>query len=65
MRRLVLVLFILAMVLFAGCSVEDSEDYEVEQAHLDCPFNEVDCEYPGYCGNYVDKNDNHICEHSG
>jgi len=30
----------------------------------DCPFGFVDEEYPGYCGRYIDTNNDGICDHS-
>ena len=30
----------------------------------DCPFGEVDCEFPGECGAYIDTNADRICDHS-
>ena len=30
----------------------------------DCPFDEVDCKFPGKCGNYIDRDKNQICDHS-
>ncbi len=31
---------------------------------LDCPFEEVNCEYPGNCGRYVDYNSDGLCDYS-
>jgi NapH/MauN family ferredoxin-type protein len=31
---------------------------------VDCPFDEVDCEFPGDCGAYIDVNGDRICDHS-
>jgi hypothetical protein len=33
-------------------------------AELDCPFGEVNSEYPGKCGQYTDENKDSICDHS-
>ena len=30
----------------------------------DCPFWKVNCEFPGDCGRYIDKNEDNICDHS-
>jgi len=30
----------------------------------DCPNEQVDCEYPGDCGKYIDTNKDSICDHS-
>lgn len=33
-------------------------------AFSDCPFDEVDCPYPGDCIRYIDADNNGICDHS-
>lgn len=35
-----------------------------KSAVVDCQFNESDCEFPGKCASYIDKNDDRICDHS-
>jgi len=52
----------LVLILVAVCSVESIENEGV--SHSDCPFGNIDCEYPGNCGKYIDTNNNEICDHS-
>ncbi len=42
--------------------IENKSKPEVKTA--DCPFGEVDCEFPGECGAYIDTNADRICDHS-
>ena len=63
MQKLIMVFLIIALLINAGCSVE-SMNADTEGIHSDCPRSEVNCEYPGNCGRYVDTNDNGICDHS-
>ena len=64
MQRSISWVFILALLLIAGCSVESISDDTEEAIHSDCPFEETNCEYPGNCGKYIDTNNNDICDHS-
>jgi hypothetical protein len=63
MQKLVILIALLALLLTAGCSVESIEGIE-EEIHSDCPHGEVNCEYPGNCGKYIDTDNNDICDHS-
>lgn len=64
-------LLLMLSVLTAGCSVQSIEpsedvveDIVVEPTFSTCPFEEVDCEYPGNCGRYVDGDSDDLCDHS-
>jgi NapH/MauN family ferredoxin-type protein len=57
----------------AGAILETEDFRVVVKAYLskqktsaagDCPFGETDCEFPGECVNYIDENNDRICDHS-
>lgn len=62
MRKLVILIIVLTLLLTTGCSVE-SKGIVDKEVYSDCPFGNVDCEYPGSCGQYIDTNNNDICDH--
>ena len=62
MQKSIVAIILLSLVLIAGCSVQSTEN--TEETHTDCPFENVNCEYPGECGRYIDKDGNEICDHS-
>ena len=35
-----------------------------EKLKSECPFGEVNCEFPGECGNYIDRDGNDVCDYS-
>ena len=60
MSRLVIAIILLGLLVGAGCTTQTTEYTE----STDCPSGNVDCEYPGSCGRYIDANENGICDYS-
>jgi hypothetical protein len=64
MQRIVIVIMIIAIMTVSACSIETKDIVTPEKIVSDCPFGNIDCEYPGNCGRYIDVNLNNICDHS-
>ena len=66
MKRIIILLFILIML--TSCSqeviIDENKKIKEKTTNSNCPFEEVNCEYPGNCGRYVDSDDNSICDNS-
>ncbi len=62
MKRIIFIFFILVSIFTLGCSAEATN--EVEDTQVNCPFGNIDCEYPGDCGRYLDTDNNELCDHS-
>jgi len=58
MKALILIT-IIVFAFLAGCATETSE-----QITTDCPQGMVNDPYPGSCGQYIDQNNNQICDRS-
>ena len=62
--HIVILMLILALFAFVGCSPQDMGIDTIELSHSDCPNGNINCEYLGNCGHYVDVDNNGICDHS-
>lgn len=62
--RAIIVIAVLAVFLVAGCVSQDQPEPDVVESSLDCPKGMVNDPYPGSCGQYIDADDNGICDHS-
>jgi hypothetical protein len=65
MKKIINILIVMSsvfLVVLSGCSVETIGGGGRDNS--DCPFGNVDCEYPGECGHYIDTDNNAICDHS-
>ncbi len=58
-----LIVALLIVLIVGGCSGK-VVPLEHQEQSLDCPHGEINCEYPGNCENYIDLNNNGICDHS-
>jgi len=54
MKKILFIILLMVFVVVPGIAF----------AWDDCPYNEVDCEYPGECPRYLDTDSDGICDHS-
>jgi hypothetical protein len=52
MKKIIFIIILLVIISGATLAFED------------CPYDEVDCAYPGECGRYIDRDDDGICDKS-
>lgn len=60
MKKIILIVLLL-LILVNGCSTKADISKSIE---TDCPRGEVNDPYPGKCGQYIDENNNDICDNS-
>ena len=59
--KIIIISLILCLLVLAGCSVNEEITGDIVS---DCPKGFVNDEYPGACADYVDIDNNQICDTS-